>query len=299
MQPTNRYGVHGQGLGLGQTAKFQPSASLAAARHSLLGLLEHAQLEPAASRPRIWVSVILTTVLYCCGSSSWSEPATSRDSRKVYAPSSGGWQQAVGRLRVPSSTWRAGKRTYFNEDCSATLIADGNPHSAATILTAWHCLEFYQDLSRPIIFSVASPSGEQREVEARKLTDGGGMHADWALLRLVQPLAREDVAALQMLSEPTDVSRRISMAGYSRDRGLGERGAHLTYDPGCNITGRTESRLATDCAAYKGASGGAVVQLSEEGNVRLCGVISSGDSAGYAEFVPTEVFRSALFLHSQ
>jgi hypothetical protein len=87
------------------------------------------------------------------------------------------------------------------------------------------------------------------------------------------------------------------MAGYSRDQGIGEGGRRLSFDPACLITARAPASSASNCRAHKGASGGAVMQLSAAGTPLLSGVISEGDGAGLSTFVPVAAFRSAISLH--
>ena len=170
-------------------------------------------------------------------------------------------------------------------------------HRADTIVTAWHCLEFYNDLSRPITFTLLPGHRGELTREAYRLGDGGGMHADWAILRLYRPVAAGEIAPLTVGVDEVDRARPVNMAGYSRDDDLGEGGRRLTFDPACRITAQTPARGNTDCRAHKGASGGAVVQLSPEGVPQLTGVISSGDGEGTSIFVPVARFQAALRQH--
>jgi hypothetical protein len=219
---------------------------------------------------------------------------TSTGSRLPYTEASPPWLQAVGSLQVPGVKFLEGRRTHHRERCSATLIVSAPGRSADTIVTAWHCLEFYRDLSRPITFTLFQ--GEKREVvrEAYRLADGGGMHADWAILRLFRPVAAGLAPALLVHPDEADPGRQIVMAGFSRDSGPGTDGGALTYDPACRIHRQTQTSSDTDCRALRGASGGAVVQLSARGEPLLAGVISRGDSADLSIYVPVGVFRSTL-----
>ena len=219
------------------------------------------------------------------------------DPRQAFSDRSPPWLEAVGRLSVPGSRIRDGQRSHQWEDCSATLVGQESSTRADTIVTAWHCLEFYNDLSRPITFTLLPGRRGELTREAYRLGDGGGMHADWAILRLYQPVAAEDVTALTVGAGATDRTRPVIMAGYSRDGGLGNGGRRLTFDPACRITEQTPARSATDCRAHKGASGGAVIQVSREGEPQLTGVISAGDGAGTSIFVPVTRFQAALRQH--
>lgn len=216
------------------------------------------------------------------------------DNRQVFGPESPTWLRAVGKLQVPGHKYRDGRRAHHREDCSATLVARPASTKADTIVTAWHCLEFYRDLSKPITFTLMPGSEQHSTREAYRLADGGGMHADWAILRLYEAVSLRDIPAIRVHPERADADRTIAMAGYSRDSGLGNYGEQLTFDPDCAITHQSRFRSDSDCTAHKGSSGGAVIQLSALGEPRLCGVISQGDSARLSTFVPVSGFRNAI-----
>ena len=219
---------------------------------------------------------------------------TAADNRSVYDADAPQWLRAVGKLQVPGSKLVAGHRKHHREDCSATLVASPNAQQADTIVTAWHCLEFYNDLSRPITFTLLPGTPGSIETEVRRLADGGGMYADWALLRLQTPVARDTVVALSIDPHRANPARPITLAGYSRDPGLGNNGSALTYDASCQITRQERGSSNTDCTAYKGASGGAIVQLGSDGQAWLSGVVSRGNSSDVSIYVPVEGFRSAI-----
>jgi hypothetical protein len=211
-----------------------------------------------------------------------------------YALGAPGWLLAVGSLQVPGIRVHQGYRRHHREDCSATLLASRSGQKANTIITAWHCLEHYEDLSKPITFTLLKGMDGEWVTQARRLDDGGGMHSDWAILRLQQAVSAERVLALEAHPARADPERSITMAGYSRDEGLGEKGERLTYDPACRIVHQGRRDSDSDCLAYRGASGGAVVQLSDEGQPLFAGVISRGDSESLSIFVPVEGFRATL-----
>jgi trypsin-like peptidase len=226
-----------------------------------------------------------------------TEPEPPADPRRVYSSDAPDWLRAVGKLQVPGSRYEDGRRAHYREDCSATLVARHAGNSADTIVTAWHCLEFYNDLSKPILFTLPPGPGQGIDREVYRLADGGGMHADWAILRLYQPIPAQLVTAMTIHPSHADPGQPISMAGYSRDAGLGNNGKALTFDPDCLITRQTEAECDSDCVAHKGASGGAVVQLSAQGKPRFSGVISQGDGSSLSTFIPVAGFRSALNQH--
>ena len=217
-------------------------------------------------------------------------------SRETYHAQSPIWLQAVGKLEVPGIKYRHGYPRNHRENCSATLIArstNGAPSSAVadTIITAWHCLEFYNDLSKTITFTLLYGTESSFSSEAVRVADGGSMQADWAVLRLLQPVPASEVAALSLHPDKANPLEPISMAGYSRNNPQ----QRLSYDLDCGITSQPENgSSASNCNALKGSSGGAVIQLSSTGKAMLSGVISQGDSQNLSLFVPVAAFRRAL-----
>jgi hypothetical protein len=218
-------------------------------------------------------------------------------SRETYHSQSPSWLQAVGKLQVPGIKYSQGHPRNHRENCSATLIArsssSGVPTTAVadTIVTAWHCLEFYSDLSKTITFTLLYGTESSFSSEAVRVADGGSMQADWAVLRLLQPVPASDVAALTIHPGKANPLKPISMAGYSRNNPQ----QRLSYDLDCGITSQPEKGSnASNCNALKGSSGGAVIQLSHTGKALLTGVISQGNSQDLSLFVPVDAFRRVL-----
>lgn len=219
------------------------------------------------------------------------------DSRKVFSQTSPKWLAAVGKLHVPSIKMIQGHRSNHREDCSATLVSRPGAKTADTIVTAWHCLEFYKDLSKNITFTLLPGSDTPISAQVYRLADGGSMHSDWAILRLRKPVASEQVSPLLIHPGRASIESLISMAGYSSDPGLGQGGDLLTYDPGCTVTLQVRYSSNSNCRAFRGASGGAVVQLSSNGEPWLSGVISQGNGEELSTFIPVAGFRSAINQH--
>ncbi len=225
------------------------------------------------------VRLLLTLLILCLCSAAVAEQ------RQVFAADSPRWLRAVGKLTVPGHRFVEGEKLHQREDCSATLIAP------QVILSAWHCLEHYRDLSRDITFRLPH-APEQPVLRATRLADGGDMDGDWALLRLERPL--DDVAPLVVTAyRPDQAAHEFLIAGYSGDEGLGAGGDKLTWQSNCKLLGHEQYRLATDCVAFKGASGGPVLA---GGNI--IGVISAGDGETMTYFVPSTAFISAVRLHA-
>jgi hypothetical protein len=239
------------------------------------------------------LTCISLVVAWC---STWTT-ATAADNRQVYNGETYRWLSAIGKLEVPGKRHRDGRTRHYIEDCSATLVGNPDSQSANTIITAWHCLEFYSDLSKPISFTL-NPAHEKPILrEAYQLVNGGSMDADWAILRLHRAIPAGQVKALNVDTARANPQRAIIMAGYSRDDGVGAGGQHLSFDPACLITRQDPTSSATNCTAYKGASGGAAIQLSSAGTPLVYGVISQGNGAGLSTFIPAHGFSSAIRQH--
>ena len=199
------------------------------------------------------------------------------------------WLNAVGTLVVPGYRYEDGERRSHLEHCSATLVANN------LILSGWHCLEFYGDLSRDIEFALPG-SGAPQVRTARAVADGGGMDADWVLLRLNRPI---DTA----FAKPVPVSRltitrpgaqALSVAGFAGSRGAPGNNAVANYRATCHILENEWYRVKTDCPASKGDSGGPVVHDNT-----LVGVVSAGDGAKLTYYTPSDSFFRALRRHIQ
>lgn len=246
------------------------------------------------SRP---VSARLLALLIALNLLSLGGPLRAEDRRLIWDGSHPAWLAAVGRLEVPSLRHDGGERRHYIENCSATLIGRPGQRVAQTVVTAWHCLEGYRDLSRDIRFILPGEGTALGALVAYPLSSGGSMADDWAILRLARKVPVEHVAPLQAVTLAGAVqssTSSLAMAGYSRDDGRGAGGDRLTYDPGCHIRAAIDKNLETDCQAFRGASGGAVVELTPSGEPRYRGVISAGDSETVSRYVPVERFRSEL-----
>jgi hypothetical protein len=200
----------------------------------------------------------------------------------------------VGRLQVPGIRYRNGRRRHYLEDCSGTLVGNAG---AAFVLTAWHCFADYRDLSQRILFTLGDGESRGLTSEAVRVADGGGMHADWALLRLTDPSVSALARPLRLSPTRGDPTRAIVMAGYSREPARASDQRRLSYDPACRITAQHRATTESDCSARKGASGGAVVQFLQGNEPVLLGVISEGDGNGVSIYVPTAVFLGEVQAH--
>ena len=202
---------------------------------------------------------------------------------------------AVGRLLVPGYRVEDGYKRHYVEDCSATLVAESGRQEADIIVSAWHCLEHYRDVSKAIRFVLAADGSERLSTTARRIADGGHISEDWAVLKLAQPVPASLARPLTVNWQAPDSGRGITMAGYSGDSGIGGNGEHLSYHADCRILESRRAIISTDCLAYKGASGGAVTQEdAASGEAQLTGVISQGNGDDTSLFVPTTRFATSL-----
>ncbi len=245
------------------------------------------------------VLIALTLALLGCSQAALAQvqPAPNDPRRPYRQGDSPDWLRAVGTLIVPGSRREDGYQRHHIERCSATLVGRRTGAPADLIVSAWHCVDYYDDLSKAIAFELSSASGEGTVIDARLLSDGGGINADWAILRLAEPVAASFAPALLPDADTPALDSPLIMAGFSRDPGLGANGSQLTYDPQCRVTARFKHYSDSDCRAHKGASGGAVIALSSNGSPTLAGVISQGDGAGLSRFIPLSAFRSSLRRH--
>lgn len=192
---------------------------------------------------------------------------------------------AVGQLLIPTVHFENGYRRHYNERCTATLVTFGEGEAVAKtarsasigsrlLLSAWHCLEYYRDLSRPILFEHASGV----RVAARALGSGGGMHSDWAVLELERPLS----GAVSVTETDALTTAPLLMAGFSTREE--DDSPPLEFHDNCVVLEKVGRDIATNCHVRRGASGGPV--FTAETPRRYLGIISRGDSAQRSIFVP-------------
>ncbi len=208
------------------------------------------------------------------------------DNRRVLHADSPPALLAIGKLAIPSTRFADGEKHHYIEHCSASILED-RYKQRRWLLSAWHCLEHYSDLGKRIVFRVADKHGQWHQRDAYIITHGGSMASDWALLTTETSLP-EHVTTLDTAPYRAGA---VMVAGFSSDKGLGQGGEVLTYQENClsSATPLDEDQVSVDCWAFRGASGGAVLQQG-----KLVGVISQGDNAGSASFVDHAVYADRV-----
>ncbi|WOJ96133.1 serine protease [Congregibacter brevis] len=202
---------------------------------------------------------------------------------------------SVGKLHVPGQRYENGYAKHYDESCSATLITDDNQSEASQlIISAWHCIEFYHDTSKPLTFETAR--GETRN--ANLIASGGSMYSDWALLRLDSPLNSPSVL---LVPDNVDAGAGdLLMAGYPRSNTAETKILETAYN--CRVTGTDGPDARSDCVLQKGASGGGVFSIavgSGGKTLQYLGVISRGDGESQSIYVPLKRFHSRIAAYLQ
>lgn len=193
-------------------------------------------------------------------------------------------ERGIGRLLVPAVRYRNGYPRHYDEQCSATLVSDAPRRDSRLLISAWHCVEDYRDLSRDLIFV----SADARRHRAGIVASGGSMDNDWVLLRLREPLP----GPLPLAGPDSGKAGALVLAGLPKSA---VRDSSLVLRTACAVTGYDGTDLRSDCVLTRGASGGAAVDVT--GTPRYLGVISRGDGASQSIFVPVARFYEQLRLH--
>ena len=128
---------------------------------------------------------------------------------------------------------------------------------------------------------------------AYRRSNGGGMHADWAILKLDKEVKRSEVKPIEYLIPDISVGDSISIAGYAKDKNSAGNRFDLNYGE-CKVTEIATDIRLSDCTAVKGNSGGAVMRKIDQYNFGLAGIISEGNERNISSFVPIKIFYPEL-----
>ena len=211
------------------------------------------------------------------------------DPRTPVPEHAGGWQRALFPLRIPVTRLIDGRMRHFTEHCTAVAVTPG---LNSLLVSAWHCFEDYRSTITPIQLidpDTATP------VPIKLLETGGSMQQDWALLTPDLPLPID--SWIPISTTPHHIGQRLIAAGFAPRTDQGEDDAverHLLADLACSVIDASTHPPASDCVAKKGASGGAMIALTDSGSARLQGIISTGDGETVSYFYPAPLLIRRL-----
>jgi len=217
-----------------------------------------------------WKTFFASTLLWASAESAGQSENNKYPVREDIAP-------YVLPLKVPVFTYTDGRKQHRIEFCSGTLLATEPP----AILTAWHCFDGLQDLTKP-----AQGFISDEWISLKLIASGDSMKADWALL---VPSDNSDLSLPTGLSISASRPSVFSVAGYSREQTGESKGLSVGHD--CAVIGKFEGFLTTSCDAAEGASGGPALGWVD-GELRIFGIISARNEAGTLLLTPvsTEIY---------
>jgi hypothetical protein len=204
------------------------------------------------------------------------------DPRELIRPHADPWHSALGHLEVPVTRVEDGYPKHYIEHCTAVAVTPGpNP----LVLSAWHCLDGYQSLLKPIQLRM---SGLSSPTPVQLLATGGSMEQDWAVLQPTAPIA--GTSWIPLSTQPLSHDIAVLAAGFTEyTTPLDENPIprSLVTHRACRITNSNQIPVASDCVAKQGASGGAILRRTQTGSLRLIGIISAGDGESVSLFYPS------------
>ena len=170
---------------------------------------------------------------------------------------------------------------HFTEHCTAVAITPG-PNSL--FVSAWHCFDDYRSTITPI--QLIDPRSA-KQVQMKLLDTGGSMQEDWALLTPDSPFTID--TWIPISTTPHHIGQPLIAAGFApQPNQSGDEAVerYLLADAACSVIDGSAHPPASDCVAKKGASGGAMIALTDSGSARLQGIISAGDGKAVSYFYP-------------
>lgn len=189
------------------------------------------------------------------------------------------WMENVANIEVPAIKHEQGRARHYTEYCSGTLLKNAKASEPRFVISAWHCVEHYQDLSRDLTVYFPHAQSHHKVYTARLVDSGGSISSDWALLKLSEAPSSEQLAGLALMT--TDKNQPATAAGFALALPNGRQ--RLSFDDSCKANGENEWIL---CTTSKGASGGPIVQIHQS-MAGIVGVISQGDSEAFTISFPS------------
>ena len=226
--------------------------------------------------PQLLVNIALAAVLL-----STAPTAPSADPRKPLPEHVAAWQRALFPLRIPVNRLIEGRMRHFTEHCTTVAVTPG---PSSLFVSAWHCFEDYRSTITPI--QLIDPD-TTTPVPMRLLETGGSMQEDWALLTPDSPLSVD--TWIPISTTPHHIGQPLTAAGFAPQPDQSGEDAverYLVADISCSVIDASTHLPASDCVAKKGASGGAIIALTDSGSARLQGIISAGDGETVSYFYP-------------
>ena len=234
--------------------------------------------------PRLLVNIGLAAALF-----SATMTALGADPRAPLPEHVGGWQRALFPLSIPVTRLTEGRMRHFTEHCTAVAVTPG-PNSI--FVSAWHCFEHYRSTILPI--QLVNPY-TVTPIPMKLLESGGSMQEDWALLTPVSSLTVDTWIPISTtrhhIGQPLIAAGFAPQPNQSGDEAV-ER--YLLADAACAVINGSTHPPASDCVARKGASGGAIIALTDSGSARLQGIISAGDGEAVSYFYPAPLLIRRL-----
>jgi len=194
------------------------------------------------------------------------------DPRHVRSKSSPAWLEAIGKIVTT-------KGAALAEACSVSLIADSPEKDGVIIVGAAHCVDHWASGNGGFAvgkhsITWTSNGGVAVERAIAHIYESEMIPGDYFIAKLSASIPRTSIKPL--LNAPYDYFDLLdeeifgveaggpfdpyaTMAGFSADTGLGQKGAVLTYHERCRLNGGMSGMKKGLCYSYSGASGGPVV----------------------------------------
>ena len=194
------------------------------------------------------------------------------DPRHVRSKSSPSWLEAIGKIVTTNGAALA-------EACSVSLIADSPEKDGVIIVGAGHCVDHWASGNGGFAvgkhsITWTSSGGVAVKRTVAQIIEAEMVPGDYFIAKLDASIPRTSIKPL--LNAPYDYFDMLdeeifgveaggpfdpyaTMAGFSADTGLGQKGEVLTYHERCRLNGGERGLKQGYCYSYSGASGGPVV----------------------------------------